>query len=543
MRSYFPILVVLILVFSRLYAAQSISCESSGQCQRTGGRCQSDSIEICYPRSGAVLDIDSQSGNCASSGIQSDIRLKDLTVKYIHNNPNYVRICVNWSLVNSSGSTGGYKIRLVPDLDFCIGDSNQMSVCIDNIEYNRLHEYTIEVLPNPLAADDNEDLFKKSLALDADITGCAAADVQDKSPVCVKRYSPPRNLSVISTVCEDGTKTLNVSWDHREDMPIPDAYYVEVKNGSEIHYFKITNATQILVRNLSVAINYSARVQAYRYCSGLGVHEYDENNLGCGRGVTKPETRRQGSCLSTTTFEATGNATPAILTGGSSTITEQVPILSLAGQGNSKTVLIIAVAIAVVIIAVVIIAVTGTLGILYFVIYRKKSKVSPARPAKTDFSVFFFCSPSVSLSKLEHIHNHVTVNLSNYYRVVTMDELVNGDMTKWLEKTVNSVDLVLIMANEEFVNDWESVTRPPELYCMESLISAAVVQGTITKFAFISTEKSTSSVSIPENSYLKLMQVFLMGTKTNQEAELYQFVTKSRAIMLEPGVTYNHSQP
>ena len=162
-------------------------------------------------------------------------------------------------------------------------------------------------------------------------------DVQDKSPVCVKRYNKPRNLSVISTVCEDGTKTLNVSWNHREDMPIPDAYYVEVKNASERHYFKITHATQILVRHLSVAINHSA---AYRLCSGLGVYYYDENTLGCGRGVTKPETRRQGSCLSTTTFEATGNATPAILTGGSSTrteqvpTTEQVPILSLAGQGN-----------------------------------------------------------------------------------------------------------------------------------------------------------------------------------------------------------------
>ena len=542
MRSYFPILVVLILVFSRLYAAQSISCESSGQCQQTSGICQYDSIEKCYPNSGANLQyFYSPSGNCASSGIQSDIRLKDLTVKYIHINPNYVRICVNWSLVNSSGSTGGYKIRLVPGLESCIGESSQMSICIDNIGYNRRYGHRIEVLPNPLAADDNENLFKKSLTLDADITGCAAADVQDKSPVCVKRYNKPRNLLVISTVCEDGTKTLNVSWDHREDMPIPDAYYVQVKNASEIHYFKITNATQILVRNLSVAINYSARVQAYRLCSGLGVYGYDEETLGCGRGVTKPETRRQGSCLSTTTFEATGNATPAILTGGSSTTTEQEPILSLAGQGNSKTVLIIALPIAVVIIA--IIALTGALGILYLVIYRKKSKVSPARPAKTDFSVFLFCSPSMSLSKLEHIHNHITVNLSEYYRVVTMDELVNGDMTKWLEKMVNSVDLVLIMANEEFVNDWESVTRPPELYCMESLISAAVVQGTITKFAFISTENSTSSVSIPENSYLKLMQVFLMGTKTNQEKKLYHFVTKSRAIMLEPGVTYNHSQP
>ena len=71
---------------------------------------------------------------------------------------------------------------------------------------------------------------------------------------------------------------------------------------------------------------------------------------------------------------------------------------------------------------------------------------------------------------------------------------------------------------------------------MEYLISAAVVQGTITKFALISTENSTSSVSIPENSYLKLMQVFLMGTKTNQETELNHFVTKSHATMLELGV-------
>ena len=91
MRNYFAILVVLILVFSRLNAAQSISCESSGQCQQTSGRCQYDSIESCYPRSGAYSNYGySPSGSCSSSEIQSDIRLKDLTVKYIHINPSYI---------------------------------------------------------------------------------------------------------------------------------------------------------------------------------------------------------------------------------------------------------------------------------------------------------------------------------------------------------------------------------------------------------------------------------------------------------------------
>lgn len=283
----------------------AVECISDGECTRNKGRCEVDSIEACYPYSGLVLNnffssspLGNQifTGDCSNSGNHSDIRLHDLTVKYVSVNPRYVSICVSWSLTESSGSRGGYKIEFArayrQPVVFCMDNSNHTSLCLNNIGYQSLQFYqmTVKVLPHPLGVGDDKSRLGISQALRTDIRGCV--DVESSHTGCVKRYGKPQNLSVLSTLSEDGTKNLSISWNHVKETPTPDTYFVELYDGSRKFLntvFKVVHATQIDLTNLEGDMKYIVRVQAYRRCAGLGVYDFDPDTLGCGRGRRKLE--------------------------------------------------------------------------------------------------------------------------------------------------------------------------------------------------------------------------------------------------------------
>ena len=295
-------LLVFLLHFILSKAQPSVECNSDGQCIKTRGRCMPDDIEKCFPYSGNFLyrylsyapsGKSISTSDCSTTGNRSDIRLQNLTVKYVSVNPIYVTICVSWSL---NGSSGGYKVQFDQTyrqpIAFCTSDSSQTtSLCLNNVEYEMLRYYQmrVKVLPHPLATDDDESKFAISRAFRTNIRGCA--DVENNNAGCMKRYRKPQDLSVTSTY-KDGTKNLSISWSHVKGMPTPDAYYVQLfdeKRKSLNINFKVVNATQIDLSNLDGAVKYYARVQAYRKCSGLGRYYYDPDTLGCGLGRTKLE--------------------------------------------------------------------------------------------------------------------------------------------------------------------------------------------------------------------------------------------------------------
>ena len=521
--------IVVIFTLLRLLFAQSTSCEPFGLCHETTKSCIKDDLGECFPnrfhrdmRYGYDLSGGSIDTTCLpSSKNQFTVTINNLSTIYVHVNPWYVDVCLFWSIAESNMNyvDGQYKIRFNSDYKiikkFCIGH-NQTSVCIKDVHYENLNDYTVDVLPNPLASDDDERQFMRSQKLSR-LKGCMDEIIQQKTEACTSQYSEVQNLLVMSRVCNN-SKTLNVSWDHPSNVTQPEEYYIEVVNYPTKHFFKVANATQVLVKRLNASIVYKVKVTAYRRCSGLGKYDFDERKVGCGKSHEVYEKLLNDSCI-----EHEMTTLPLV------TLTASVTSMQNNTAVNVKSKIlhfIVGAFLGAIIISVLIFTAAAILA------FQMKSKKSLVHPIQTDFKVFLFYLPSMVQTKQEHVHSLITT-VAKYFSVITMDELINGDVTQWLERTVNSADIVLILASKEFFKDWQSKTRCTELYCIESLISAAIVQDTIAKFAFISTENSAADVHIPENSYLKLMRVFLLGTKVNQETELYRFVTKSRGILLE----------
>jgi len=517
----------IVVLWSLLRSAQSIFCEPLGLCQETTKSCENDDFQKCFPdnyvrniKYGYNLSGNKISTTCLRPSHESnnrfDVVTKNLSTKYIHVNPWYVDVCLFWSAESKGNySNGQYKIRFDIKNQFCVG-SNQTSVCIKNVRYTDLMDYTVEVLPNPLAGDDNEVHFKMAQHL-SKLTGCKDERIEQKNEICTSRYTKVKNLLVTSSICNN-SKTLSVSWDHPDNIIQPEEYFVEVLNSSSNLFFKVTNTTQVLVKNLSASVLYKVNVIAYRRCSGLGDYTFQKHKLGCGKQHGKNEVLLNGSC-----------SQPEIKIPSFSSTMTTAYLLTTAANVKSKSLYFI---IGAFLGPMIIIALLTFTAAALIKVLKMRSKQSPVHPIQTGFKVFLFYSPSMVQTRQDLVRGLITT-VAKYFSVITIDELMNGDVTQWLERTVNSVDVVLILASKEFLKDWKSTTRCTELYCIESLISAAIVQGTISKFAFVSTENSATDVHIPENSYLKLMRVFLLGTKLNQETELYQFVTKSRGILLE----------
>ena len=534
----FLIRVAVLLVFWGPHSALSVSCESSGVCQHTQGGCRSDARNTCYGQTSREQDhygynlagsrIDTE---CREPSKHFNVKLENLNLTYIHVDPDHVKVCVSWTVTNrnQNNTLGQYVFKLyysnkVLRPSFCVS-SSQMQVCLNNFKYSNLQNqpYKIEIYPNVLASDDVIDNFNLQAQLST-INGCGDIRVKNKSSVCVNRFRGPRKMSLKSTICNN-TKTLNISWDHPENALVPpEKYYVRVYRKPDVQqYFEVINATDLIVTNLNASINYSAKVVAYRKCSGLGT--YDSVVLGCGiHKIIKQEN-----------FNDNNKSCFADSTEGESLIASEHLSISFASESAAHSFSAMKISIFSITGGILVIIVVVILAVVIFrlLALKLKSLQKPVHPIQNNFSLFLFYAPSMSQEKQERLNNQVAANLAKYFSIVTTGELMDGDVSKWLERTVNSVDVVLIVANEDFSKDWQSSTRHPQLSCLESLISAAVVQNTVSKFAFISTENCMDNVHIPENLYLKLLRVFLMGSKTNHEVELYQFVTKSRMIVLE----------
>ncbi len=292
-----------------IQAKPSVVCSSPGLCLKTSGKCVPDSIVQCFRETSHVLDRyfsytpsgeEIASGNCQTFQDHANVKLQNLTVRYIAVNPNYVSICVSWSVQAGVLSEGGYKVQFdrayLRPIIHCIEDFNHTSVCLNNVEYRSLKYYPAEVKVRPLTLPMNADEEEWSLSqpLRTDIRGCM--DVQNDNIVCIPRYGKPRDLSVTSRICQDGSKTLRVSWNHFSGVPIPEAYFsqlLDARRRSLDANFKVVNASEVVLSGLDMNAEYHVRVQAYHTCSGLG--KYDYYYLGCGRGRTKKEERQDDS--------------------------------------------------------------------------------------------------------------------------------------------------------------------------------------------------------------------------------------------------------
>ena len=469
---------------------------------------------------------------CTGPDNTSNIILKNVTLNYVSMNPRYFKLRVSWSLTESSGYRGGYELRVIDTNDgtllcYCIANSNRTRVTINNLKYNDLKVLkSIDVLSyhHPHIYEND---IKVSVPVNQNIKGCA--DVEHNGTICGSKSLPqPENLSVESSVCRNNTKTLNITWDTPNvdsDVPLPEVYHVSLYsdpfNYVYTQRFTVRGTNQVGLLNLSATLNYKVYVTPYRMCSGLGS---GGEELGCGA-ISCQFEKRIDNCVSNTPDHMT------TLYRSEGTVVKQ---LNATFDMNFVPVLSVVISLSAVLVIAAVLLVFLRTKLNKLLKSKKHSSNCPTMTVDSKYNVFVFYLSSTSQTDKVYIQKYVICNLLKlkYFKVVTSDDINRGNVCKWLEDAVNSADSVLLVGNEEFFSEWGKKECSPDLNSLELLIYAAVSQKTIAKFGFISLGESIMDVTIPDNSYLKLMPVFFMGKKKCEVEEVYRFVTRSRGIEL-----------
>ena len=559
------IALVLVLQFCLVQLDNAVICESAGHCVETARHCVNDDESVCCPplsiptisasyETSTVRDesIKVSYRSCVtnsgwSSMNRTDMALEsELTLDYSATSPKHMSVCVSWTLTESSGRNGGFEVRLLkryksynnPIYHFCVMDSSQRKLCINNLEYELIYkDHLIEVFPYPLAPDDNIQTFSKTVTLRRDIAGCA--DIKQIRGACgPKSYKASENVVMRSCLHKDGTKDLAISWDRPSGADAPaEVYFLYIDGGERIAYFKVKNTTRVTLKNMNSSLTYSVEVQAYRYCAGLGNY-YVSDRFGCGA-VSNKVTETSAECpLQNLTI------TDALISSTLSTLRNQLNHSVHHEDAPSLSGIVLYLTLAVGTLAAGVVAAVVLTAMLYagvriFKHFRTTSlmKVLIYPEPVQNTKVLVFYAPSMTEGRLKSLQEQLVFPLLQYFDVVTPNDIGSGNISIWLEDVMKSVDSIFLVGNKEFCCDWmkSKEERSPVMNSLELLISSAAAQDTISRFGFVSAEDSIQDVFIPDNSYLKVMPVFLLGQKTCDIDKLYQFVTKSRGIEFRTG--------
>ena len=542
--------------WTQLVLGQSVICESPGHCEETSSGCVKDDHSDCilnlivngdnkyasYEPSDRKNDtiIVSSRASCEdktrwSSMERTNMTLESLKLDYISRSPKYVTICASWNLTQSSGQNGGFAVEVMNqrrqvNYRYCVTDSTTRKVCINNFRYDKLNkEQYIRVYPFKLDGDDDKAYVSKTERIHDDLVGCA--DVSQSVGICgPKHYSSAENLTVRSCLHghedEDGAKDLRITWEPPTGaVELPEIYFVTLYTPRPWRdfFFRVTNSLQVTVRNISASFNYSVKVQPYGRCVGRGDYPA-ENKLGCGdpTGRIKEVLTECTSPASTTSHNYTVTSPYTLGASRSDRKFDGPELYSTVVFGIIGGILLVA------------LVLTPIVLLVIRTMQHSTSLVTiyPKFPQK--LKVFVFYASSMSESRLKIVQERIVYTLLEYFDVVTPNDKSSGNISIWLEDVMKSVDSIFLVGNKEFCCDWmkSKEERSPVMNSLELLISSAAAQDAISRFGFISAEDSVQDVFIPDNSYLKVMPVFLLGQKTCDIDKLYQFVTKSRGIEL-----------
>ena len=538
----FSLILVVILVWSislrsSTVLAEVVSCQTyqnGSSCEESQG-CFHDqncfTSETRYKNDNyrhlKTVDVCSSTRRCSMANSNATlIQLKSVDAQLVSVDPKYFSVNVRWTLKNNSGHYGGYELRLLKDENIepyrclCISDSNLLSFSMINIEYATDYKnMKVEVLPYP-SEHHNEPVrtfFTKP-------EGCA--DIEHENTLCdIKSYSRPENLTVLSSVCSGGMKELDISWDPPSLPPNgtkPPTYYIYVyRDHSKTAYktFIVHHTRRVRVNNLNASCPYRVKVRPYKRCSGLGNYHINQD-IGCGNSIEESE------MVTSLCNDTKGNA---------STVTENTVYNITEGPDNisqTRTQHILVYTLISTFVALAIILVLFAVLILYLrSCYDTSKDVHPTSDDSKESVVVFYCRNTPS-EGIDYIQKHVIFPLTEYFQVISLNDFSKGDIVKWLERVIRTSRAVLIVGNKEFCVEWMDKvgSRSPLLNSLDHIISAEVSSDTIERFGIILLDDSQKEHCIPDNSYLNLMPIFVMGKGKSDTAKIYRFVTHTKQI-------------
>ena len=480
-----------------------------------------------------------------SDADEATVDLSSVTASIVSHDPRHFMVNASWAIEASSLSiTGRYQVKLLGHGRFrreracvCIKNSIIRNYSFTGWEYigNGDRTLSVEVTPYPLPPDvvrDNRKIESEQLERP---TGCADAII-DNTLCNTKIYGESENLTVLSCLASDGTKRLKIDWlppSIPAGAPLPHTYYLQIhrRGGARLHSFKVINTTSVEVRNLNASLDYEARLQSYRRCSGVGNHFIRDGGidfLGCGRTATAEEIPSVCAMIMPTTTAmptAIEETTPPITTPADVNTTADAAIAP-----STLHIYLVSLPVFFMVSAIVaIVTICAILAVKYCPCHPYPGGIPPG---PKDFKVFVFYCSSTPEGDVEYIQKHVVSALSQYFEVHSLNDFPRGDMSAGIEEAVRSSDKVLLVCNQELCREWgKGHDRDPALNSMHLLISAAVSSNNIDKFGIVLTKKGQKETCIPNDSYVKLMPVFSVKEGSDL-SNLYRFVTCSRTFEL-----------
>ena len=179
------------------------------------------------------------------------------------------------------------------------------------------------------------------------------------------------------------------------------------------------------------------------------------------------------------------------------------------------------------------------LTVIAILILRSKPPPLPSPPSRplpsVDQSVFVLHSPQAN--GLIDVQTYVIARLQEYFDVSSSGDMDRGDVIEWIEMKARKADFVLLVFTKEFFSEWGSGTKPHVVKAAQRLLTSAVAQELLHRYAIIVMDEVSKKEFVPDNYYLKSMNVYVLGKESNEIEDLYRFITKSKAFEHQERVT------
>lgn len=459
-----------------------------------------------------------------------------LSVSATFYSTSWLVFAVNISWDHPYNPAEGYRLIIRDEFKFLVGcfcinesDSTSIQLVSGFFEYRARNSFNIELsmihnLPNVSTPPVTRPYKWPKTCLDI---------IHMDSTCALPVYHKPTDLRVNKKSTESGNQTIFLRWSYTYEtsFPLPSVYYIELEGrNAGVHYFIIYNTSRVTnsatLTQLNDSVTYRVTIRPYVRCSGLANRTF---SLGCGKASPRVFPSEFPISPSSSVLEESPSISPTSVT-PSQTLSpmptatiKAVPPSPL--RLNWKRTTGISVGIGVFIVLTVI----SLVGISIRACKRRKPLPWPSPTPSQDrtFSVFVVYAPKTSSEK--YIHTYVVCRLKEYFDVVTSSDVMRGDTMKWIEECERTADAVLLVCTKEFHLEWEEKeAKSLVVTAVQTLLSSAVVQERLDKYAIIVLDDKSRQACIPDNHYLSNVGIYVIGKQRNQLVidELRRFVTK-----------------
>ncbi len=324
-------------------------------------------------------------------------------------------------------------------------------------------------------------------------------------------YQQPQHILTRSTVFPDSTTEIQVSWLHPSTSSEPNQlnYYVNCIYQNYSYTFLANGTHNITISGLDASQDYYIQVQAYSSCSGFSSFSSTSGpgEISCG--------------ILSKLIRVSGVETTSLTT--SEPITETTSSTSATSQGDYLLLNVI-IALVTVVMALLLLVLVVSI-VIYLRCHYRRPNVSNTEDSMIHYIKYMVCKTEVVLLDVLVLYTLETPKeeqalietyvvsrlLYRNFEVRSCNNHTEKTIVDWVEEQARLARAVLIVCNKSFYREWNlpSQQRSPLVNALATIIQSSVSEGDIKKYATLLLGEKSEQY-IPDNSYLKSMEVFVL---------------------------------